>query len=75
MVGYSEVGIKPASAGSSDVARHTLGIRFGPSQEALIRNRLAVFAVEKEISVYKERDYEHEERFDHRLLCLDDLLV
>jgi hypothetical protein len=40
-----------------------------------MRNRLAVFDVEKEISVYKELDYEHEERFDHRLLFLDDLLV
>jgi hypothetical protein len=36
---------------------------------------LAVFQVEKEISVYKERDYEHEERSDHRLLRLDDVLV
>ena len=33
MVGYSEVGIKPASASSSDVARHTSGIRFGPRKK------------------------------------------
>jgi hypothetical protein len=44
-------------------------------EETVIRNRLAVFEVEKEISVYKERDYEHGERSDHRLLRLDDLLV
>jgi hypothetical protein len=31
--------------------------------------------VEKEISVYQERDYEHEERSDGRILRLDDLLV
>jgi len=36
---------------------------------------LVVFEVKKEISAYKERDYEHEERSDHRLLRPDDLLV
>jgi hypothetical protein len=46
--------------------------RAGGRTECII---LAVLKVEKEISIYKERDYEHEERSDHRLLRLDDLLV
>jgi hypothetical protein len=41
-----------------------------------VYNPSRFFEVENDISVYKERDYyEHEERSDHRLLRLDDVLV
>ena len=56
--------------GAAQMEHGSTNVQEGPPSRIL-----AVFEVKKEISAYKERDYEHEERSDHRLLRLDDLLV